>query len=240
MADNTVLNNGTGGDTIRDLARQAGTIKTQVVQIDIGGASANAEVLVTAGQQAMAASLPVVIAGNQSALLVQQAALTKGLQGANGVSTQDLKDAGRNQTNYFMAAQVLSTALEALQSLTGYKAGATVSATTTPAVVTTGKTYRINRIAITYIAVLTAGTITVNLRANIAGLATLSSPIVDSWIIGAAAAVAGVAETIIIELPDGMEFAAGTGLAIGVIGDSATGVAAASGYAKVSFGGFEY
>ena len=171
---------------------------------------------------------------------VTQQPITKGTQGANGVTSQDLKDAGRNQTNYFMTAQVLSTALEALQSLTGYKAGAAVVATTTPAVVTAGKTYRINRIAITYIAVLTAGTIAVNLRANIAGLATLSSPIVDSWIIGAAAAVAGVAETIIIELPDGMEFAAGTGLAIGVIGNSATGVAAASGYAKVSFGGFEY
>ena len=68
MADNTVLNNGTGGDTIRDLARQAGTIKTQVVQIDIGGASSNAELLVTGGQQNSANSLPVVIANNQSAI----------------------------------------------------------------------------------------------------------------------------------------------------------------------------
>lgn len=62
MSDNSLQ---TGADTIRDLARQAGTVKTQVVQIDIGGASANAEVLVTAGQQVMAASLPVVIASNQ-------------------------------------------------------------------------------------------------------------------------------------------------------------------------------
>lgn len=70
MADNTILNPGTGGDTLRDLARQSGTVKTQVMQLDIGGASENAEVLVTAGQRTMAASLPVVIASDQPALPV--------------------------------------------------------------------------------------------------------------------------------------------------------------------------
>lgn len=69
--DNTVLNAGTGGDTVRDLARQAGTVKTPVVQLDIGGPSANAEVLVLAGQQTKAASVPVVIASDQGALTVQ-------------------------------------------------------------------------------------------------------------------------------------------------------------------------
>ena len=72
--DNTVLNAGVGGDTVRDLARQAGAVKTQVVQIDIGGSSANAEVLVTAGQQTMAASLPVVFASDQAAISTQNAA----------------------------------------------------------------------------------------------------------------------------------------------------------------------
>ena len=73
MADNTLLNTGTGGDTIRDLARAAGTIKTQVVQLDLGGVTANAEVLITAGQQAMAVSVPVVIASNQTAVPVSGA-----------------------------------------------------------------------------------------------------------------------------------------------------------------------
>ena len=71
MADNTLLNVGTGGDTVRDLARQAGLVKTQVVQLDLGGATANAEVLITAGQQLMAASVPVVLASNQSAILTR-------------------------------------------------------------------------------------------------------------------------------------------------------------------------
>ena len=47
MADNTLLNSGTGGDTVRDLDRLAGGIKTQVVQLDVGGVSANAESLVS-------------------------------------------------------------------------------------------------------------------------------------------------------------------------------------------------
>ena len=67
-ADNTLLNAGIGGDTMRDLARAAGTVKTQVVQLDLGGASANSEVLITAGQQAMAASVPVAFASNQTPL----------------------------------------------------------------------------------------------------------------------------------------------------------------------------
>lgn len=48
MADNTALPTGGGGDTIRDLDRGSGA-KTQVVQLDVGGAAANAESLVTAG-----------------------------------------------------------------------------------------------------------------------------------------------------------------------------------------------
>lgn len=53
---------------MRDLARQAGAVKTQVVQLDIGGPSTNAEVLITAGQQSMAASVPVVLASDQPAI----------------------------------------------------------------------------------------------------------------------------------------------------------------------------
>lgn len=73
MSDNTLLNAGVGGDLIRNLARQGSTVKTQVIQLDIGGASANAEILITAGQQLMAASVPVVIASNQAAINVSNA-----------------------------------------------------------------------------------------------------------------------------------------------------------------------
>lgn len=71
MTDNSAQG---GGDTIRDLARQSGTVKTQVFQLDLGGATGNAELLITAGQQLMAASVPVVLASNQPSISTTQGA----------------------------------------------------------------------------------------------------------------------------------------------------------------------
>ena len=68
MSDNTIINPGQNGDTIRDLARQGGAIKTQTFALDLGGPSNNAEILITAGQQIMAASVPVVLASDQPAI----------------------------------------------------------------------------------------------------------------------------------------------------------------------------
>ena len=64
MADNTVLNSGSGGDTVRGVQRTSGGPKTQVVQIDMGGASANAEMLLDGGQNPSALSVPVVPASD--------------------------------------------------------------------------------------------------------------------------------------------------------------------------------
>jgi len=203
----------------------------------MGGTYNTSQISLTTGQQG-----PLQLDNNGSLIVnvTDVPTLTKGTQGAGGFSVQDLKDSGRNATNYFMAAQVVSTATEALQSLTGYKGGVAVAATTTPAVVTTGKTYRVQRITITYVAIATAGAIQVNLRANLAGVVAVTSPLVDSWLVGAGAATAGVTETVQIDIPDGMEFAAGTGIGITVLGVGATGTAAITGYAKVSVGGYEY
>ena len=71
MADNTVLNTGTGGDTIRTLARTAGAsagAKTEVVQLDFGGGDAGTETLVTPQTPLPAQFItpqPVVIDGAQ-------------------------------------------------------------------------------------------------------------------------------------------------------------------------------
>ncbi len=62
MADNTILNVGTGGDVIRDVAKTGGA-KTPVSLIDIGGAGV--EVLLAAGQAAAGTSIPVVISSDQ-------------------------------------------------------------------------------------------------------------------------------------------------------------------------------
>lgn len=47
MTDNTVLNSGSGGDTIRTLVKSGNTAKTQAVQLDVGGGDSNAEVFVS-------------------------------------------------------------------------------------------------------------------------------------------------------------------------------------------------
>ena len=167
-------------------------------------------------------------------------ATAKGTQGANGVPTQDLKDAGRSANNLFMVLPIVTTATDALQSLTGFAGTAAVAATTTPAVVTTAKTRRIDSITITYVAIATAGSAKVTLRAQAGGVVTITSPIVAVWVIGAPAAVAGVAMTSLIDFPNGMEFAAGTGLGISIVGLGATQVAAAVGYAQVAITGTEY
>jgi hypothetical protein len=65
MADNTVLNTGSGGDTIRDIARTANSpAKTQVVALDIGGASdSNAESIISATNP-----MPVTVLGDGVAI----------------------------------------------------------------------------------------------------------------------------------------------------------------------------
>ena len=167
-------------------------------------------------------------------------AITKGTQGATGFTVQDLKDAGRNQSNLFMVNQLVTTATDTLLSLTGYKSGAAVGATTTPAVVTAGKTYRITSITMTYIAITTAGTAHFTLRANTSGVVAITSPIVNEWTIGGPSATAGVSQTVSIPIPDGMEFAAGTGIGVSMQGFGATGTAVGVGYGQIAIYGYEY
>jgi hypothetical protein len=168
--------------------------------------------------------------------------LTKGTQGATGLSTQDLKDAGRNQTNYFHAVPIITTVAEVMQTLTGYKSGAAVAATATPAVVTAGKTYRINQVVITYWGATVIGGARVNLRANLSGVGVVGSPLVYSWQVGIPAVfTAGSSFTYTFQFPDGMEFPAGTGIAVGVIGEGAVPTTATiTGYVMLAIHGYEY
>lgn len=159
---------------------------------------------------------------------------------AVALPVKELKDAGRNVTNYFMAAGIAATAAEVMQALTGYKGGVAVAATATPAVVTAGKTYRLMAILLSFQSLATVTAASIRLRCNLTGVAIVTSPLVASWVIGSSAAVAGVTTTLAILFPDGMEFPAGAGLAIGVLGLSTIGAAAASGFVTVSLQGYEY
>lgn len=174
----------------------------------------------------------------------QAPAIVVGTQGLFGYSVQNLKDAGRNQTNYFMAVQVVSTATDTLMSLTGFKSGVAVGATTTPAVVTVTKTYRINSVTIDYTTIITTpGSVRFTLRANTSGVVAITSPAVCTWEVGepsGIAPVAGKKNTITITLPDGMEFFAGTGIGISMVGLNTVGAAAVVGYGRITINGYEY
>ena len=167
-------------------------------------------------------------------------ALTKGTQGATGFTTQDLKDAGRNLVCFYTLIPVLTAAADTLQSLTGTKAGATVLATTTPAVVTAGKNFRVASITASYIATATAGYAVVRVRAQPAGVVLIGSPVVATFAVGAGAPTTANAVSCVMEdFPDGSEFAAGVGIGISVQGFAGvTGTAA--GFVMVSINGYEY
>lgn len=223
MADNVVINAGAGGDTIA--ADDVGGVKYPRNKMVWGADGAVNDVSAAAPLPTNLTTLPT---------------LTKGTQGSTGISTQDLKDAGRNVTNYFMALPIVTTNAEVMQSLTGYKGGIEVVATATPAVVTAGKTYRINTIILTYTAVATMGSAIFRLRANLSGVGVIGSPLVASWIVGTSAATAGVTSQLVVNFPDGLEFAAGTGLAVGMKGLDATFGNAAVGYGSIAIFGSEY
>lgn len=98
MSDNTELNVGTGGDTVRDLARETapgvpGTAKTQTVQLDVGGDSTNPEKLVSASNPLPVAEknanidtpLAVSIVGDSTGDFAGQAILEQVMDDASGL-----------------------------------------------------------------------------------------------------------------------------------------------------------
>lgn len=210
-------------------------------------ASITASVAVTGpltDTQLRASAVPVSLASTTitGTVAVTPPTLTKGTQGATGFSVQELRDAGRNQTNYFHAAPIITTVAEVMQTLTGYKGGIAVAATATPAVVTAGKTYRISRITINYTAATVIGGALIRLRANLTGVGVVGSPLVETWQVGNNAAfVAGEVSNLVMDYPEGLEFPAGTGIAVGVIGAGAVPTTGTiTGYVQISIEGYEY
>ena len=210
-----------------DIATIAGTAPTTVGKLDVKGADGDVFV-----RQATAANFNAT---------VTQLAITKGTQGTTGVTTQDLKDAGRNAIHYYTVIPVLSTATDTLQSLTATNAGVTVAPpTATPAVVTTAKKFRVTRVSATYIATATSGYGIVRVRFNTAGVVAITSPVCLTLAVGSSApATANAADSMEAAMDEGWEFAAGTGVGISVQGFAAV-TATAVGYVMVSLTGYEY
>ena len=87
MADNTVLNPGVGGDTIRDVAKTATGAKTQVMLVDGGGGSVSSpESIWTMGGAVTAASMPVTLASDQTIPATQSGSWTVAISGTPTVA----------------------------------------------------------------------------------------------------------------------------------------------------------
>lgn len=148
-----------------------------------------------------------------------QQTLTKGVQGTQGVMTQDLKDSGR--TIYTANGTVTPTAgTEALLSLQAYRAGATSGAATTTGLgVTTGKTLRIQTMSMTVRQAATAaiGGMAVRLRYG-TGTLTVSSPMLATIGANIATATANLPASSFIEFPDGIELSGSLVFAVSILG----------------------
>ncbi len=147
----------------------------------------------------------------------------------------------RSLCTFYTAAAVQCTATETLLSLTSLRGGATVAATTTPAVVSTGKTLRITALNCTYISTTTGGYGVARLRVNTAGAVALASPVHRAVAFGAVASTTtgNSAGQVQSQPPDGIDIPAGAGIGVTLQGYSAL-AATAVGYGFVEVIGYEF
>ena len=164
--------------------------------------------------------------GSQKAQISDPTSLTaanvvaKGIQGANAVAVQNLKDSGRNLV-VLSCAPTVSVTAEALLSLVGWKSGAALAAATSYTV-TTGKTLRIQKISlkakfITPSTTITFANATLNIRV---GTALTAATLVSQHNIDCNAEFS--TPEVVLIFPDGLELASGTVFAISQIASAVT------------------
>lgn len=179
--------------------------------------TASADVLTVQGAAAMTplkvdgSAVTQPVSGTVTANVGTLPALTKGTQGSTGLSTQDLKDAGRSQV---MLAWELVAGTAAVEStLTNFTTGTRAAAALTAATnltVTAGKTLRIQCVIITFIENATTCIGRVRIRQAASGILN-SSPVIFNAVVGSPAGTAAAKQgtTVSIPIPDGLEVAAG-------------------------------
>jgi hypothetical protein len=163
----------------------------------------------------------VNVSVQNASLAVTAPTLTKGTQGANGFSTQDLKDAGRVIKVY--SATFTAATTEALITLTPISDGA-AGGTATSFAVTNGKRFRIQSLAVT---VRNAGAaaqgVIVNLRMSASGAVTASSPLIGTVGAGTYLATANVVGAGMDSFPDGIELSGTMQFGISQVGTATAG-----------------
>jgi hypothetical protein len=79
------------------------------------------------------------------------------------------------------------------------------------------------------------------LRANSGGVVAIGSAAIVTHVVGAGTpGTAGSSQSEAIPIPDGLEFVAGTGIGISMVGLGVTMAAAVAGYGKCTIYGYEY
>jgi hypothetical protein len=152
----------------------------------------------TASQQAAIQS--------DGSLLIQPQAITKGTQGANGFTVQNLRDAGRVTLSWVVDKFAAVATAEALLTVTESRNGAATT-TWTSVLVTSGKRLRIQSLS-AFLKVTTGTalqTCHIGLRFNTAGAATASSPLIWRGALGTTVATALTSAQMDWEFPDGLE-----------------------------------
>ena len=147
----------------------------------------------------------IMIAGSDGAATRYLNTTLKGTQGAYGLATQSLHDAGR--TNKKFSATFTAATTEAMVTLTPITEG-TAGTTGTTFAVTAGKTFRLQSICVsTRNAGAAAQGVVINLRQTATGSAIVSSPLVATVAAGTYIGIANVSSSNCYIAPDGVEIA---------------------------------
>ncbi len=218
MADNTLLNSGTGGDTIAtdDIAG----VKHQRIKVGYGVDGSFTDASATNPMPVVDASatpagtniigkvgIDQTTDGTTNKVQAFPQAITKGTQGTVGVTTQDLKDAGRVLKTYATVGDTGITGVVAatLVTMTPYADLVAGTAATTFAV-TSGKRLRLQQLNVTWRNnTAAAGGVTIRLR-MLAGSVLVGSPIHMTLNANSAASAAiGGGGSNSYQFPDGFE-----------------------------------
>lgn len=218
MADNVILNLGSGGSTVA--SDDIGGIQYQRIKNTFGAdgvatdvSSANPMPVVDASATPAGTAIIGKVGidqttdGNTNKVQAFPQAITKGTQGTVGVTTQDLKDAGRVLKTYATVGDTGITGVVAatLVTMTPYADLVAGTAATTFAV-TSGKRLRLQQLTVTWRNnTAAAGGVTIRFR-MLAGAVLVGSPIHMTLNANSAASAAiGGGGSNSYQFPDGFE-----------------------------------
>jgi hypothetical protein len=167
----------------------------------------------TVGSKTSANSIPVVIASDQGAVSVTPPTLTKSTQGATGISTQDLKDAGRVSKSMGCTGATGVVNETIISAIVTSDLVAAVAANTYT--VTSGKRFRaLGLNAVWRNPTAVAGGVTIRVRAVPSGTANATSPLILSAHASSALATIGAGASTFVPFPEGFEFPAGASICL--------------------------